>query len=217
MGDFDTDSIKSFLDSSKIPSVQEGNYTLYASGTGSGASNVFFVLLDSHTIAFGSLQPLKRVLRVRDGEEDNLLQNEKMMTLIGSANGEGIFWGVLDSNGTGRIIEHLVPEAANFPQSHDLIGNMKGVLITVKANSDIELDLQATSASPSDAIMISQLLQAGVLLRRYKASSEDNPELGQLLENVHIAANGNLLDVSLDCTNDQLIGLIEHNIFAGMM
>lgn len=217
IGDFDADSIKSFLDSRQIHTVLAGNYTIYASGTGSGSSDVFFTFVDSRTIAFGPLEPLKRVLRVRDGEEDNLLQNEKMMTLIDNANGEGIFWGVLDDTGAGRIIEHLVPEAAKFPQSHDLIGKLKEVLITVKADSDIELDFQATSASPSDAIVISQLLQAGVLLRRYQTNTEDNPELGQLLDAIRIAANGNLLQVSLDFTNDQLINLIEHNTFTGML
>ena len=54
-------------------------------------SKVFFTLLDSQTIAFGSLEPLKRTLRTRDGQEDSLLQNETMMTLIERANGNGVW------------------------------------------------------------------------------------------------------------------------------
>jgi hypothetical protein len=217
IGDFDIDTIKSFLDSKNIPSVQMGNYTLYASGTGAGSRNVFFALLDSRTIAFGPLEPLKRVLEIRDGEEDSLLQNEPMMTLIERANGDGIFWGVLNSMGAARAIERLVPETAKFPQSRDLMAKLKELLITVKVPGDIELDFQAQSASSSDAILISQLLQAGVLMRRYQTNSEDNPEMGKLLDTLHIGANGNPLDISLELTNDQLTSLVEHNTFSMKM
>jgi hypothetical protein len=217
IGDFDADTIKVFLDSKNIPFVQVENYTLYASGTGSGASDVFFTFLDPTTIAFGSLRPLERVLRVRDGEEDNLLQNETMMTLIDRANGDGILWGVLDGTGAGQALHRLVPEAAKFPQSHDLIGKLKGLLITVKAQNHIQLEFQATSDSPSDAVLISQLLQAGVLMRRYQANGENNSELGTLLDALSIAADGELLDISLELTNDQLISLIEHNTFSMKM
>ncbi len=217
IGDFDIDTIKSFLDTKNIPSIQMGNYTLYASGTGAGVSNVFFAILDSQTIVFGPLQPLKRVLRIRDGEEDSLLQNEPMMTLIKRANGDGMLWGVLNTTSAARMIENLVPEAAKFAQSRDLIAQLKEVLITVKMPGDIELDFQADSDSPSDAALTSQLLQAGVLIRRYQANSEDNPELAKLLDAFHITANGNLLDISLELTNDQLISLIEHNTFSMKM
>ena len=216
-GVFDVDAIQFFLDSHNVSSVQIGNHIFYDSGTGSGASDIFFTVVDWKTIAFGPFKQLKRILRIRDGEEDNLLQNEKMMTQIDKANGDGIFWGVLDSSRVGATIGQLVPEAANFPQSRDLIGKMKELLIVVRASSGIELDFQAASASREDAILVSQLLQAGVLLRRYQTNTENNPTLAQLLDTLRITANGNLLDVSLDLTDDQLISLIEHNTFTGNM
>lgn len=213
IGNFDIGTIKSFLDSKSIPSVQTGDYTLYTSGSGFGSSSIFFTLLDSRTIAFGPLEPLKRVLRIRDAEEDNLLQNEAMMTLIDSANGDGIFWGVLNGAGTGRAIERLVPEAAKFPQSSDLIAKLKELLITVKAPGKIDIEFKTASDTSSDAVVISQLLQAGVLLRRYQTNGESNPEMSSLLDALRIAANGNLLDIYLELTNEQLVSLIEHNTF----
>jgi hypothetical protein len=94
---------------------------------------------------------------------------------------------------------------------------LKELLITVKVPGDIELDFQAESASSSDAILISQLLQAGVLMRRYQTNSENNPEMTKLLDALHISANGNLLDISLELTNDQLTSLVEHNTFSMKM
>ena len=216
VGEFDADAIQSFLNSRKIPSVQMGNYTLYDAGTGSGASDVFFTVIDWKTIAFGPLQQLKRILNVRRGEEENLLENQTMMTLIDEANGDAMLWGVLDSAHTGGAIGQLVPGVASFPQSQGLIRNMKDLLIVVRVSSDIELELQAASGSKEEAILLSQLLQAAVLLQSYQTSTV-NPSLAQMLNNVSIAANGNSLDVSFILTNAQLINLIEHNTFTGNM
>ena len=213
VGDFDIETIKAYVDSKNIPSIQSQDHILYASGTGSGPSNIFFTLLDSHAIAFGSLQPLERVLKIRDGEEDSLLQNQEMMTLIERANGEGIFWGVLDSGGAARAIDRLIPEAAKFPQSRDLMKKLADVLITVKAPGDIELELKAASASPGDAGLTSQLFQIGVLLQRYQTNSDTNPEMAKLLDALRITSNGARIAISLELTTEQIISLIEHNTF----
>jgi hypothetical protein len=212
VGHFDGDALQYFLSSRKVPSVQAGEYTMYASGAGSGAADVFFAVVDSETIAFGPREPLERVLGVRGGGEENLLESERMIALIDQANGDGIFWGVLDSAQAGRAIAQLIPEAASFPQSRDLIGKMKELLVTVKASSGMEIDFQASSASPSDALLLSQLLQAGLLYRRYR-SSQDDSGLSQILDGVRVAYNGSLLEMSLALTDDQMLSLIEHNTF----
>jgi hypothetical protein len=217
IGNFDIDTIETYLDSRKISSFKMGNYLIYSSGTGSGANNIFFTPLDSHSIAFGSLEPLKRVLRTRDGLEDSLLQNEPVMTLIHSANGDCIFWGVLNSASAAGAIQRLVPEAAKFPQSRDLIGKLQQVLITVKAPDNINVELQAASPSTKDAVLLSQLLQAGVLVRRSLMAGDENPEMGKLLDTIQIGANGNNLDIAFAVTNEQLLSLIEHNTFSGML
>ena len=214
IGDFDADAIQLVLTSAKVPSLQVGNFTLYDAGTGSGTSDTFFTFVDWQTIAFGPLNQLERVLTVRSYGEENLLQNEAMMTLIDQANGEGIIWAVLDSPRVASAIGRLIPEATSFPQSQALIGKMKQLLITVKAPSDIEVDLQAKSATAEEAIVLSQLLQAGVLVRRYQTDSSNNPDLAKMLDTISISAKGNLLDISFDLTNEQVTGLIEHNIFA---
>jgi hypothetical protein len=140
-----------------------------------------------------------------------------MMTLIERANGNGVFWGVLNAEGAARAINRLVPQAANFPQSRGLIDKLKNVLITVKAQDDIEIDFQAASPSPADAVLLSQLLQAGVLMRRYQAKDGANPDLATVLDGLRLGANGNSLDISLALTNDQVISLIEHNTFSTKM
>lgn len=147
------------------------------------------------------------------GEEDSLIQNQDMMTLIERANGEGMFWGVLDSAGAARAIGRLIPDAAKFSQSRDLIRKLTNVVITVKVPGDIEFNLEAASSSPSDAALTSQLLQVGVLMQRYQSNSDSNPEMAKLLDALRVGSNGERLTMSLELTTDQIISLIEHNTF----
>lgn len=216
LGQFDAQNAQDFLKAQKVPSVQAGSYTLYASGSGSGRSDIYFAFIDSSTIAFGPLGSLQRLIDVREGSEDNLLENETMLGLIDQANGDSIFWGVLDATATRSAIQQLVPEAAQFPQSEVLLGKMKALLISVQdTNDDIEARFQAVAATPQDALVLSQLLQAGVLMRKYQAKS-NNGNLESLLGRVQISANGNQLEVSCALTDDQLMELIESNTFSGL-
>ena len=107
----------------------------------------------------------------------------------------------------------LVPEAAGFPQAAQLISRMSALLITVSESNGIEAHFQAVSASPDDALLLSQLLQAGVLMRRYH-SREGNAELVEMLDGLRIDANGNLLDITFDLSDEQVASLIQHKMFA---
>src|ERR1700732_60034 len=146
-----------------------------------GKSPGYFALIDNQTVAFGPLEGLERILEMRSGREKNLSENAAMMALINQVNGDAVFWGVLDSEETGPAVQHLVPEAMKFPQANGLVGKLKNLSISAEASDDIELDFQVDSASPSDAIVLSQLLEASMLSRRYQAS-QDNPDLAKILD-----------------------------------
>jgi hypothetical protein len=212
-GDFDLDAIKTFLTSGKVQAVQVDGNAIYPSGTGSGQSDIFFALLDDQTIAFGPFDSLKRILEIRNGGEESLLANATMTDLIDEANGEGIFWGVLGSGGAGPAFQQLIPEASAFPQAKELFGKMNEVLVTLKVSSDFELDFQGATASSDDAVLLSQLLQAGLLYRQYEVM-QTNPDLAKILGGISVASNGVRLSLSISLTDDQVLSLIEHNTFS---
>ena len=211
-GQFDDETIKWFLDGHSVHSVQAGPNVLYESQTGMGMSEGYFALIDNQTVAFGPLEGLERILQIRSRNEKALSENAAMMALINQVNGDAVFWGVLDSSETGPAIQHLVPEVMKFPQANGLVGKLKNLSISAIASEDIELDFQVDSASPSDAIVLSQLLEAAMLSRRYQAS-QDNPDLAKILDGMRITPDGSHLDLSLSMTEDQMSTLIERNTF----
>ncbi len=215
LGQYSPDSTDEFFKSHKLATAQVHNYTLYAFGSGSGATDLFFVFIDSNTAAFGEKAMLEHMLNARDGVEENLNANETMAPLITQANGQGVFWGVLNQAYTKFALQQLMPEAGQFPAAGQLMSKVTALLISVQnfGSSQLQADFNAVCASGEDASTLAQLLQAAVLLRRYQAG-QSNPQLAQLLDAARIVPNGDKLDVSLSMTNDQIASLIRSNTFA---
>lgn len=109
-------------------------------------------------------------------------------------------------------VQQLVPEAGRFPQAGQLIGKFRAMVFTVEASTDIQATFQLVTAAPEDAVILSQLLQAGILIRRYQLKG-DNAGLADILDSAQIAAAGDELRTTFELTPDQLIGLIEQNTF----
>ena len=215
VGGFDIETIKLFLDSRNVLPIHAGSDDLYPSQTDLGMSDGYFALIDSATVAFGPLEGLRRILEIRAGKAGSLSGNAKLMGLMKQANGAAIFWGALDSAETGKAIQHLIPEMMKFPQANDLVGQLKGLLITVTASENIQLDFQGETASPADAVVLSQLLEAAMLSKRYE-SGKDNPDLVKVLDHVRITPSGNLLDLWLDLKDDQMPNLIQHSAIGAL-
>ncbi|MDP9147072.1 MAG: hypothetical protein M3N22_05390, partial [Acidobacteriota bacterium] len=210
LGNFDPEAAKNFMQAHKIPGVEYRGYTLYRCA---GCDDLSIVFIDSSTMAFGQPQLLQQLIEVRSGADDSLIQNEKIFPLITQVNGRGIFWGVLNSAGTRQAIHEMVPEAAQFPQTSKLLNKLTGLVISIQGTSDLEAHFQMISTSPEDAATISQLLQAGVLLRQFEAKGSD-PDLAALLGSVSIVPNGNGLELSFAVTSDQIVSMIKSNTFS---
>src|ERR1700733_8765843 len=92
LGNYNLESTEAYFKQQKLPTFKARNYTLYAFGTGSGASDLFFFFIDSSTAAFGHRALLEKMIEVRFGTEEGLMRNDKFFPLVNEANGTGVFW-----------------------------------------------------------------------------------------------------------------------------
>jgi hypothetical protein len=210
LGNFDTEASKSYLRAHKISGIDYRSFTLYGCAA---CRDLAVVFIDSSTIAFGTPQLLRQLIEVRAGADDSLIQNEKLFPLITQINGRGIFWGVLNAGGTRQALKQMAPQAAQFPQASKLLSKLTGMVISIQGTSDLEVHLQLRSSSPEASVTISQLLQAGVLLRQFEAKISD-PDLATLLGAIRIAPNGEGVEASFAASNDQIVSLIKQNAFS---
>jgi hypothetical protein len=212
LGNYNPESTESYFKRQKLPTFKARNYTLYAFGTGSGPTDLFFLFIDSSTAAFGHRSVLEKMVEVRFGAEEGLLRNEKFFPLINEANGNGIVWAVLNPAYTRLAMQQLAPEVEQFPEAAKLVSRMQNMLVNVNASSGIDGKFQAICGSPEDANTMAQLLQAGMLYKRYQA--KDNPDMADMLDKARVAPSGDRVILNLTLTNDQMASLIRHNTFA---
>lgn len=216
LGNFNQDATAAYFKAQKLPTASFHGYTLYAFGTGTGSTDLFFVFIDAGTAAYGHKSILEKMISVRFGDEDGLLRNDKFFSLINEANTGSSVWLVTNPAYTRLAIQQLAPEIEQFPEAAKLVTRMQNTIINVEAGSDFDAKVQAICGSTDDANTLGQLLQAGFLYKRYQAQ-KDNPDLAQLLDQVRITPGGDRVTLRMSLSDDQMSSLIKHNTFAFKM
>lgn len=213
LGNYSPDSTEAYFKKQKLPTFKSHGYTLYAFGTGSGANDLFFFFLDSSKAAFGHRQLLEKMIEIRFGGDEGLLRNDKLYPLINEANGSGIVWAVLNPAYTRLAMHQLAPEVQQFPEAAKLVQRMESMIITITASSGVEGKFQAVCASPEDANTLSQLMQAGLMYKRFQ-SAKENPDLAQLLDQANVTPSGERVVIRMAISDSQMAALIRRNTFA---
>src|SRR5271163_836702 len=216
LGNFNQDSTAAYFKKQKLPTSTSRGYTLYAFGTGTGSSDLFFFFIDSSTAAYGHRSILEKMISVRFGGEDSLLRNDKFFSLINEANTGSSVWLVTNPAYTRLAIQQLAPEIQQFPEAAKLVTRMQNTIINIEAGSDLDAKVQAICGSTDDANTLGQLLQAGFLYKRYQAQ-KDNPDLADLLNQVRITPGGDRVTLHMSLSDDQMTSLIKHNTFSFKM
>lgn len=216
IGNFNQDAADAYFKKQKLPTFPVHGYTLYAFGSGTGGSDLFFFFIDANTAAYGHRSILEKMIGVRFGDTDGLLRNDKFYPLINEANTGSPVWLVTNPAYTRLAIQQLAPEIEQFPEAVKLVTRMQNSIINVEANSGLDAQIQAICGSTDDANTLGQLLQAGLLYKRYQAQKE-NPDLAQLMDQVRITPGGDRVTLRMSLNDDQMTSLIKHNTFAFKM
>ena len=213
MGSFNPDAVERYFKQQKLPTFKTRGYTLFPFGSGSGANDLFFVFFDSNKAAFGSRSKIDKMIEIRFGTEQGLLYNETVFPLINEANTSSTVWLVLNAAYTRLAVRQLAPEMEQFPEAAKLVARLKNGIINVDASSGVDAKVQIVCGSTDDANTMAQLLQAGLLYKRYQAG-KDNPDMASMLDSAKIAPSGDRLSVRMSVSDEQIAKLIQSNTFA---
>ena len=213
MGTFNPSSSEDHFKQQKLPMIQFQGYHLYAFGSGTGASDILFVFLDSNTAAFGNRPALEKLIDVRMGGSESLLSNDRLLPLITEENGSGMVWAVLDNTYTHVAMQQLIPQANQFPQAVAIINRLHAMTINFDADSGLSARFQAVCDSVDDANLLSAALQAGLMYRRYQ-EAQNNPDFARLLDSIQVQPSGDRLKVNASMSEEQISSLIRTRVFA---
>jgi hypothetical protein len=213
LGSFDPSSSEDHFKQQKLPMIEVHGYKMYAFGSGTGAGDISFMFIDANTAAFGNRAALEELIDVRTGVTQSLLTNDFIFPLMGEANGNGIIWSVLDKNYAHMAMQQLLPEATQFAQAAPILGRVRGMTITVNADSGIDAHFQAVCSTPDDANLLAAGMQAALMMRRYQESQE-HPDLAGALDQVRVSPAGDRLKIEAPVSQDQILSLIKSRAFA---
>jgi hypothetical protein len=216
LGEFDPSSTEAHFKQQKLPTIDIHGYHLYAFGSGSGAGDILFTFIDSNTAAFGNRSALEKLIDVRSGVSQSMLNNDKLFPLINEANGNGLIWAVLNQTYTHIAVQQLLPQASQFPQAAAIIDRLQAMTINVDADSGVDAHFQAVCQSTDDANLLGAALQAGLMYRRYQ-ESQGNPALANALDQVRVTPTGDRLKIDAPVSQDQLLSLIHTGAFSTPM
>ena len=212
LGNFNPDSTEAYFKQQKLPTFKSRGFTLFPFGTGSGASDLFFMFFDSNKAGFGSRSKIEKMIELRFGGDQGLLYNDELFPLINEANGSSAVWLVLNPAYTRLAMQQLAPEVQQFPEAAKLASRMKNMIINVDASSSVDGQFQAVCGSTDDANTLGQLVQLGLLYKQYQ-SKTDNPDLAQLLGQARITPSGDRLVIRMAISEEQMTTLIRNNSF----
>lgn len=213
LGGFDPSGAEAKFKAQKLPMIEVNGYHLYAFGSGGGASDILFFFIDSNTAAFGNRSALEKLIDVRMGTAESLFTNDKIYPLITEANGTGLIWAVLDKNSTGLAMHELLPQASQFPQAAAIVGRIHAMIISVSADSGIDVQFQAVCDSVDDANVLGAAMQAGIMYRRYQ-EAQSNPDFAKALDHVRVTPTGDRLKIDAPVSQDELLSLIRSKALA---
>lgn len=216
LGSYDPSSSEEHFKQQKLPMIEYHGYHMYAFGSGTGATDILFMFIDSNTAAFGNRHGLEELVDVRTGVTESLLTNDFIFPLIGEANGNGTIWSVLDKTYAHMAMQQLLPEATQFQQAAPILGRIRAMTITVDAQSGIDAHFQAVCSTPDDANLLAAGMQAALMMRRYQ-EAQDHPDLAGALDQVRVSPAGDRLKIEVPVSQDQLLSLIKTRAFATSM
>lgn len=213
LGSFNPSSSEALFKQQKLPMTDYHGYHLYAFGSGSGSGDILFTFVDANTAAFGVRPAMEKMIDVRTGVSESLLNNDQLFPLINQADGTGMIWAVLDQGYTHIAVQQLLPQASQFPQAATIINRMHAMTISIAADSGIDAQFEAVCNSTDDANLLAAALQAGVMYRRYQ-EAQDHPDLASALDQIRVTPSGDHLKIDAPVSQDQLMGLIRTRAFA---
>ncbi|HUJ39031.1 MAG TPA: hypothetical protein VLW54_00685 [Candidatus Acidoferrales bacterium] len=216
LGNFQPDVIDAFFKQQKLPTVTVRGYTLYAFGSGVSPGDLFFFFLDANTLAFGHRDPLEALIEVHYGDAESFLANDSLEALVEEVNGQGTMWEAMDADNARETLNRLMPTAAQFPGANQILARVKGVTVTVGTDPGMELRVTPLCASAEDALTLAQVLQAGLLYKRYQVSQKD-PDMAQVIDGTSVSADGDHLKIHIQIGNDLLLSLLHNNAFYSPM
>lgn len=207
-GTFDPNQIHDFFVNNKMLIQRYGGYDLYAFGSGSARTDMFFTFIDSSKAEFGRLGDIKALIDVRNASRPALDSNTDFRRWEGDLDGVAPQWGISTGQAAAnQAIPWLTQGKKIEVDPSALFGSVRAVLYRVDWGSQVMAHLSILCKTAEAASGLNQLL--GLLRSAQPAVAQNlSPALSQILQNLDVQLDGSKLDLQASASISDLAQLL---------
>jgi hypothetical protein len=207
-GSFDPNQVHQYFVNNHMMLQRYSGYDLYAFGSGTARTDMFFSFIDSSRAIFGRLADIKALIDVRNDSRPALNSNADFRNWEGDLDGVAPQWGI--STGlaaANQAIPWLTQGKKIQVDPSALFGAVKAVLYRVDWGSEIMAHLSIICQNAQAANGFNQLL---TLLRSAPPAVTKgvSPALAQILQNMNVDVNGSKLNLEASASISDLAQLL---------
>jgi hypothetical protein len=200
-GSFSPSTVENYFSQHNLPTLdQQGVHLL---NIGGAPNDLFLVFLDPGTVAFGERVALEQLLAVHFKGSESLAENLILFPPIRDTRQDSLIWTVWNRDYARAALQQLLPQAAQVPQAALLLNDIQSMEFDVADPDNLSARSEIICSSPTEAVTLSALLQAGIVYRKYE-SALSGSQASSIFEGIRVSAYSSRVEIEIPLGPDQL-------------
>lgn len=167
--------------------------------------------LDDSTLLFGEAGAVKLALQAYQGELQSVSSNALISELMPGVEG-GAIWSVLDAEGTRNMVRSALGQNTQLANYETVQKRLRGSRYTADLSRGCDFNLDVLTSDSMTAATLSSLFQAGMLLRKMKATGAEK----MALEDLSVESDSDQLKLHFKSDEERFQSLLKSELFAAV-
>lgn len=200
-GHFSPSTVENYFSDHNLPTLEQQGVRLLDIG---GAPNdLFLAFLGSNTVAFGELGALEKLLAVHFQGTQSLAENPLLYPLVRDARQDSLTWTLWSKEYARTAVQQLLPEASRVPQAALLLDRIQSMEFDVANQDELSARSEIRCSSPTDAVTLAALLQAGIVYRQHE-SAQSGSQPSSIFNGIRVSAYATRVEIEVPLGPDQI-------------
>jgi hypothetical protein len=201
IGHFSPSAVENYFSDNNLPTFDQEGVRLLDIGGAPG--DLFLVFLDSTTAAFGERAALERLLAVRFQGNESFAENPVLYPLVRDTHQDSLTWTIWNKDYARTAVQHLLPQASRVPQAALLLNDIQSMEFEVANSDDLSARSEIRCSTPTEAITLAALLQAGIVYREHESAQSGSQPSG-IFDGIRVTAYATRVEIEIPLGPDQL-------------
>jgi len=201
IGHFSPSTVENYFSDNNLPTFDQEGVRLLDIGGAPG--DLFLVFLDSTTAAFGERAALEQLLAVRFQGSESFAENPVLYPLVRDTHQDSLTWTIWNKDYARTAVQQLLPQVSRVPQAALLLNDIQSMEFEVANSDDLSARSKIRCSTPTEAITLAALLQAGIVYREHESAQSGSQPSG-IFDRIRVTAYATRVEIEIPLGPDQL-------------